>query len=58
MTIRSAWKAQTALLLIKKIIVSAKYLDFANMFLKKFAQELLIKQTSINEHFIKLIKGK
>ena len=41
----------------KKVTVSAKYLDFADVFLKKSAN-VLWKQTEINEYAIKLEKGK
>ena len=57
MTIYSAYKAQIALLITKKVIILAKYADFANIFLKKLA-EVLPEQTNINKHAIKLIDGK
>ena len=38
--IHLARKAQMALLLAKKVIILAKYLDFANVFLKKVANVL------------------
>ena len=44
-------------LLPQKVIVPAKYTDFANVFLKKLAK-VLPKQTSINKHDIKLINDK
>ena len=56
-TIYQAWKAQIALFIIKKVIILAKYTDFANLFLKKFAK-VLSKSTGINEYFTKLVKSK
>ena len=41
MTIHSAWKAQIALLLAKKVTVPVKYADFSDVFLKKSAKMLL-----------------
>ena len=38
MTIHLAQKAQTALLLAKKVTIPAQYSDFANVFLKKLAR--------------------
>ena len=49
--------AQIVLLLAKEIIVLAEYTDFVDIFLKELAK-VLPKQTSINEHVIKLEKGK
>ena len=46
-----------ALLLAKKIIVLAKYSDFADIFLEKSAN-ILPKQTGVNEYTIKLQKSK
>ena len=44
------------MLLAKKITVLVKYINFANIFLKKLAK-VLPKQISINEHIIKIIKN-
>ena len=41
----------------KKVTVSAKYLDFANVFLEKLAN-ILSEQTGANEHAIKPEQGK
>ena len=41
MIIYPARKAQIALLIAKKITVPAKYVDFANKFLKKLAKVLI-----------------
>lgn len=48
-----AWKAQIILLLTKKLIILAKYLDYTNMFLKQSAIELP-KQSDINQNAINL----
>ena len=56
-TINPARKAQKALLLAKKVTVLAEYSDFADMFLKKSAN-VLPEQIGVNEHAIKLEKGK
>ena len=53
MSIHLAWEAQIALLIAKKVIVPAEYLDFANVFSKELA-EMLPERTRINEHTIKL----
>ena len=45
------------MLLAKKVIVPAKYLDFANVFLEESAN-VLLKQIGVNEHAIKLEKSK
>ena len=45
------------LLLAEKVIVLAKYADFANIFLEKSAN-VLPKQTRVNQYTIKLEKGK
>ena len=50
-------KAQIALLLAKKVTIAAKYLDFADAFLKKSAN-IFLKQIGANEHMIKLEQGK
>ena len=57
MTIHSAWEAQIALLLAKKVTVPAEYSDFADVFSKKSA-EILSEHIGINEHAIKLEDGK
>ena len=57
MTIYPARKAQVALLLTKKVTVLAKYLDFADVFLKKLA-EILPEYTGINNYAIKPEDGK
>ena len=41
----------------EKVTVLAKYLDFADVFLKKSA-EVLLEQTKINKYAIKLKKSK
>lgn len=46
-----------ALLLIKKITVSTKYANFADVFLKQLAK-IVSKRTGINEHAIKWINSK
>lgn len=53
MTIHSTREAQIALLVAKKVNVSAKYLNYADIFLKEVAAELL-KRLGINEHAIDL----
>ena len=50
--IHLAWKAQIALLIVKKVLVPAEYSDFAYVFSKESA-EVLPKRTGINEHAIK-----
>ena len=57
MTIYLAFEAQIALLVAENVIVLAKYLDFADLFLKKSA-EMLPKRTGINKHAIELEDGK
>ena len=57
MTIHPALKAPIVLLLAKKVILPAKYLDFTNVFSKESA-EVLPKCTEINEHAIKLKDSK
>ena len=57
MTIYLAKKAKIALLLAKKVTISAKYSDFGNIFSKK-STKVLPKQIKINKHAIKLEKGK
>ena len=46
-----------ALLLAKKVIVPAKYSDFANVFLEKSAN-VFSEQIRVNEHAIELEKDK
>ena len=46
-----------ALLLVEKVTVLAKYLDFANIFCEESAN-VFPEQTIVNEHTIKLEKGK
>ena len=57
MTIHLIRKAQIALLLAKKIIVPAKYSDFADIFLQE-SSNVLLEQTGANKHAIKLEKDK
>ena len=57
MIIHPAKEAQLALLLAKKVTVSTKYSDFANVFLEKLAN-IFSKRTRANKHAIKLEKGK
>ena len=57
MTIYLAKKTQIALMLTKKVIILVKYLDFANVFLKKLIK-VLLEQIRANKHAIKLEKGK
>ena len=45
------------LLLAKKVIVVAKYLDFANIFLEELAN-IPLEQIGVNKHTIKLEKSK
>ena len=56
-TICLARKAQITLLLAKKVTVLAKYLDLANIFLKKLAN-IFPEQTGANMYAIKLEKSK
>lgn len=57
MTTHLAWKAQIALLVVKKVTVLAKYLDYSNIFSKKSVVELS-KHSDINEHSINLESDK
>ena len=57
MTIHLAKEAQITSLLTKKVIVLAKYLDFAYVFSKESA-EMLPEQTEVNKYIIELEKGK
>ena len=54
-TIHLARKIQIALLFVKKVTILTKYLDFANIFLKKLA-EVPLEKTEANKHAIKLKK--
>ena len=56
-TIYLARKAQMALLLAKKVIIPTKYLDFADVFLKKSAN-VFPEQTGVNENAIEFEQGK
>ena len=56
-TIYLTCKAKIALLLAKKVTVLAKYLDFADVFLKKLAK-VLPKQTGVIESTSRLEKRK
>ena len=56
-TIYLARKAQIGLVLAKEVTILAKYSDFANVFLEKLAN-ILPEQIGVNEHAIKLEKGK
>ena len=51
--IHLARKVQIALLLAKKVIILAEYLDFANVFSKKSAN-ILLEQTGANGYAIEL----
>ena len=57
MTIHLTKKAKITLLIAKKVIVLAKYLDFANVFSKKPAN-VFSEQIGANEHAVKLEKSK
>ena len=57
MTIHLAREAQLALLLAEKIIVLVKYSDFTDIFSETSAN-VLPERTGVNEHAIKLEKGK
>ena len=56
-TIHLACKVQITLLIIKKVIVLAKYLDFTDVFSKE-SVEVLLKRIEINKHAIELEKIK
>lgn len=56
-TINLARKTLISLLLVDKVTILAKYLDFADIFLKKLAKALL-RQTGANKHIIKFKNGK
>ena len=49
----SAQETQIALLIIKKMQIPSKYLDFLDVFLEKKAL-ILLKATNLNQHAIKL----
>ena len=55
--INPAKKVQINLLLTKKVTVSTKYADFANIFSKE-SKKVLLKHTRINKHAIKLLDDK
>ena len=57
MTIYPAKKVKIALLLAKKIIILAKYSDFAYIFLKELTN-VLPEQIKVNKYAIKLELGK
>lgn len=56
-TIYLAWEAQIDLLLTKKFVILAKYLDFVDIFLKTLAAKLF-KRSNINKHLIDLKPSK
>ena len=56
MTIYPARKVQIALLLAKNVTILAKYLDFADIFLKE-STNILLEQAVGNEHVIELEQG-
>ena len=56
-TIFLARKAQMALLLAKEVIVLAKSLDFADVFLEELPN-VFSEQTRVSEHTIKLEESK
>lgn len=57
MLIYPVQKAQIALLIIKKMVILAKYWDYTNVFSKDLAIELL-ERFDINEYAIDLKLGK
>lgn len=57
MIIYSIQKAQIALLITKKVVIPAEYLDFANIFSKKLVVKLL-EPSDINKKWINLKLGK
>ena len=57
MVIYLALKTQIALLVAEKVTILTKYAYFANIFSKKLVK-VLSKQTSFNEHTIKLVDSK
>lgn len=58
MQVHPSYYAQLELLLASNTSTEVlfKYLDYANVFLFAYAMELL-KNTSINKHVIKIVKG-
>ena len=57
MTIHPGREIEINTFLAKEVTISAKYSDFANIFLKKSAN-FILKQTRANNHAIKLENGK
>lgn len=57
MSINLAQKNQIALFIIEKIIISAEYTDFANVFSQKLTK-VLEEQIGINRYTIKLINNR
>ena len=57
MTIHLVREAQLALLLVEKVTVPTKYLNFADVFLEKSAN-VLPEQIGVNEHSIELKEDK
>ena len=57
MTIYLAQKAQIILFIAKKVTILTKYAEFINIFSKK-STKVLLKQTSIHGHTIKLVDNK
>lgn len=53
MSIHLTWKAKIVLLLVEKITILAKYLDFLNIFSEISAMELF-EWLNINKHTINL----
>lgn len=53
MVIHLAKKTQIILLLMKKVTIKKKYLDFINVFLEKKAS-ILLKITNLNQYAIEL----
>lgn len=53
MLVYSNKKAKITFLLIEKVIILIKYLNFANIVYKKWAM-VLLEQTDINKHTINL----
>ena len=57
MTIHTAKKAWIAFLLGEKVIIPAKYSDFADVFSEESAN-IFPEQTGVNDHAIEMEKGK
>ena len=57
MTIQPARKVQIVLLLVKKVTVAAKYLDFADIFSEELAN-VLLERIKANKYTIKLEQSK